>query len=107
MLTILIILRCTVKTNGVSVFTLNTAIRALIIFYFYVGHSMIQTIWCFLSICQIRPDRQTLYWSATWPKEVETLARRFVHDPYKVSDLFFHKFAEPFLKIVFNIFVNV
>ncbi|KAJ4798450.1 ATP-dependent RNA helicase DBP2 [Rhynchospora pubera] len=35
-------------------------------------------------IAQIRPDRQTLYWSATWPKEVEALARRFLHDPYKI-----------------------
>ncbi|KAL8458516.1 hypothetical protein ACS0TY_035308 [Phlomoides rotata] len=33
---------------------------------------------------QIRPDRQTLYWSATWPKEVEQLARRFLFNPYKV-----------------------
>jgi ATP-dependent RNA helicase DDX5/DBP2 len=33
---------------------------------------------------QIRPDRQTLYWSATWPKEVEQLARNFLFDPYKV-----------------------
>ncbi|KAK4350565.1 hypothetical protein RND71_029878 [Anisodus tanguticus] len=32
----------------------------------------------------IRPDRQTLYWSATWPKEVETLARQFLRNPYKV-----------------------
>ncbi|KAL6002744.1 DEAD-box ATP-dependent RNA helicase 20 [Asimina triloba] len=32
----------------------------------------------------IRPDRQTLYWSATWPREVETLARQFLHNPYKV-----------------------
>ncbi|KAK1294937.1 DEAD-box ATP-dependent RNA helicase 30 [Acorus calamus] len=35
-------------------------------------------------ISQIRPDRQTLYWSATWPREVETLARQFLHNPYKV-----------------------
>ncbi|KAJ7569342.1 hypothetical protein O6H91_01G073900 [Diphasiastrum complanatum] len=35
-------------------------------------------------IAQIRPDRQTLYWSATWPKEVESLAHQFLHDPYKV-----------------------
>ncbi|XP_077227569.1 DEAD-box ATP-dependent RNA helicase 20-like [Tasmannia lanceolata] len=35
-------------------------------------------------ISQIRPDRQTLYWSATWPREVETLARQFLRDPYKV-----------------------
>ncbi|KAK4362509.1 hypothetical protein RND71_017750 [Anisodus tanguticus] len=33
---------------------------------------------------RIRPDRQTLYWSATWPKEVETLARQFLRNPYKV-----------------------
>eukprot|EP00250_Pteridium_aquilinum_P006339 c16281_g1_i1 orf=170-1819(+) len=35
-------------------------------------------------VSQIRPDRQTLYWSATWPKEVEFLARQFLHNPYKV-----------------------
>ncbi|EEE54050.1 hypothetical protein OsJ_00740 [Oryza sativa Japonica Group] len=35
-------------------------------------------------VSQIRPDRQTLYWSATWPKEVEQLARNFLFDPYKV-----------------------
>lgn len=33
---------------------------------------------------QIRPDRQTLYWSATWPKEVEQLAKQFLYNPYKV-----------------------
>ncbi|KAG1358956.1 DEAD-box ATP-dependent RNA helicase 30 [Cocos nucifera] len=32
----------------------------------------------------IRPDRQTLYWSATWPREVESLARQFLHNPYKI-----------------------
>ncbi|KAJ0959640.1 putative RNA helicase [Helianthus annuus] len=32
----------------------------------------------------IRPDRQTLYWSATWPKEVEQLARQLLYNPYKV-----------------------
>ncbi|KAG0452090.1 hypothetical protein HPP92_026140 [Vanilla planifolia] len=35
-------------------------------------------------VSQIRPDRQTLYWSATWPREVEALARQFLHNPYKV-----------------------
>ncbi|XP_076928152.1 DEAD-box ATP-dependent RNA helicase 20-like isoform X2 [Bidens hawaiensis] len=35
-------------------------------------------------LSQIRPDRQTLYWSATWPKEVESLARQFLCNPYKV-----------------------
>lgn len=32
-------------------------------------------------ITQIRPDRQTLMWSATWPKEVQALAREFLTDP--------------------------
>jgi hypothetical protein len=36
---------------------------------------------------QIRPDRQTLYWSATWPKEVEFLAKQFLVDAYKVQSL--------------------
>ncbi|KAJ6970588.1 hypothetical protein NC653_035004 [Populus alba x Populus x berolinensis] len=36
-------------------------------------------------VSQIRPDRQTLYWSATWPREVEALSRHFLHNPYKVS----------------------
>ncbi|KAG2728823.1 hypothetical protein I3760_01G222100 [Carya illinoinensis] len=35
-------------------------------------------------VSQIRPDRQTLYWSATLPKEVEQLARQFLYNPYKV-----------------------
>ncbi|KAL4625547.1 hypothetical protein ACB092_05G034100 [Castanea dentata] len=35
-------------------------------------------------VSEIRPDRQTLYWSATWPKEVEQLARQFLYNPYKV-----------------------
>ncbi|XXG79716.1 hypothetical protein AAC387_Pa09g0728 [Persea americana] len=35
-------------------------------------------------VSQVRPDRQTLYWSATWPREVESLARQFLHNPYKV-----------------------
>jgi ATP-dependent RNA helicase DDX5/DBP2 len=28
-------------------------------------------------ISQIRPDRQTLFWSATWPREVQALALDF------------------------------
>lgn len=35
-------------------------------------------------VSQIRPDRQTLMWSATWPKEVEGLARDFLRDYYQV-----------------------
>lgn len=33
-------------------------------------------------IQQIRPDRQVLMWSATWPKEVRTLAEDFLHKKY-------------------------
>ncbi len=36
-------------------------------------------------VSQIRPDRQTLMWSATWPKEVQELARDFLVDPYQVT----------------------
>ncbi|BET03000.1 DEAD/DEAH box helicase [Nesidiocoris tenuis] len=31
---------------------------------------------------QIRPDRQVLMWSATWPKEVRKLAEDFLHQDY-------------------------
>jgi superfamily II DNA/RNA helicase len=32
-------------------------------------------------VSQIRPDRQTLMWSATWPKEIQQLAHDFLgHD---------------------------
>mmetsp|Transcript_70769 Transcript_70769/g.133224 ORF Transcript_70769/g.133224 Transcript_70769/m.133224 type:complete len:322 (+) Transcript_70769:1913-2878(+) len=34
---------------------------------------------------QIRPDRQTLMWSATWPKEVEGMARDFLKNYYQVN----------------------
>lgn len=34
---------------------------------------------------QIRPDRQTLMWSATWPREVQTLAREFLKDPVQIN----------------------
>jgi len=30
-------------------------------------------------VSQVRPDRQTLLWSATWPKEVQTLAKDFLN----------------------------
>lgn len=33
-------------------------------------------------VSQIRPDRQTLMWSATWPREVRNLARDFLGDDY-------------------------
>lgn len=34
---------------------------------------------------QIRPDRQILMWSATWPKEVQRLAQDFLTEYYKVT----------------------
>lgn len=36
-------------------------------------------------VSQIRPDRQTLMWSATWPKEVQALARDFLKQYYQVG----------------------
>lgn len=35
-------------------------------------------------VSQIRPDRQTLMWSATWPKEVQRMASDFLRDAYEV-----------------------
>ncbi|XP_071814820.1 probable ATP-dependent RNA helicase DDX5 isoform X2 [Apostichopus japonicus] len=34
---------------------------------------------------QVRPDRQTLMWSATWPKDVRSLASDFVKSPIMVN----------------------
>jgi ATP-dependent RNA helicase DDX5/DBP2 len=36
-------------------------------------------------IDQIRPDRQTLMWSATWPKEVQALAHDYLKDFIQVT----------------------
>ena len=36
-------------------------------------------------VSQIRPDRQTLMWSATWPKEVQYLANDFLKDYIQVN----------------------
>lgn len=36
-------------------------------------------------IGQIRPDRQTLMWSATWPKEVRAMASDFLNDFIQVN----------------------
>ena len=33
----------------------------------------------------LQPDRQTLMWSATWPKEVKRLAEDFLHDYVQVN----------------------
>uniref|UniRef100_A0A6M2DPE8 RNA helicase n=1 Tax=Xenopsylla cheopis TaxID=163159 RepID=A0A6M2DPE8_XENCH len=34
---------------------------------------------------QIRPDRQVLMWSATWPKEVRNLAEEFLHNYIQIN----------------------
>lgn len=34
---------------------------------------------------QIRPDRQTLMWSATWPREVQSLASEFLKDYLQIN----------------------
>ncbi|VEL35946.1 unnamed protein product, partial [Protopolystoma xenopodis] len=36
-------------------------------------------------ISQVRPDRQTLMWSATWPKEVRALANDFLTDYIQIN----------------------
>merc|ERR1712096_39735 len=36
-------------------------------------------------VSQIRPDRQTLMWSATWPKEIQKLAHDFLKEPMQVT----------------------
>jgi len=36
-------------------------------------------------ISQIRPDRQTLMWSATWPAEVQELSHKFLKDPVQIN----------------------
>lgn len=37
-------------------------------------------------VSQIRPDRQTLMWSATWPKEIQRMARDFCkEDPVRLT----------------------
>jgi len=34
---------------------------------------------------QIRPDRQSLLWSATWPKEIQDISSRYMADPIRVQ----------------------
>lgn len=36
-------------------------------------------------VSQIRPDRQVLMWSATWPKEVQALANDYLGNYYQVT----------------------
>ncbi|KAH8854311.1 putative ATP-dependent RNA helicase DDX17 [Schistosoma japonicum] len=36
-------------------------------------------------VSQVRPDRQTLMWSATWPREVKALAEDFLYDYIQIN----------------------
>lgn len=36
-------------------------------------------------VSQIRPDRQVLMWSATWPKEIQALANDYLGEYYQVT----------------------
>ena len=38
-----------------------------------------------VDVLAIQPDRQTLMWSATWPKEVQTLAEIFLTDYVQIN----------------------
>lgn len=38
-----------------------------------------------LSLPPLQPDRQTLMWSATWPKEVRQLAEDFLKDYVQIN----------------------
>lgn len=55
-------------------------------------------------VSQIRPDRQTLMWSATWPKEVQSLASDFLQSAYEVHvgslDLRANKMIEQVVEVV-------
>jgi len=36
-------------------------------------------------VAQVRPDRQTLLWSATWPRSIQDLAHDFLNNPIQVN----------------------
>lgn len=45
---------------------------------FFLSRTCIYTFFC-------QPDRQTLMWSATWPKEVRQLAEDFLKDYVQIN----------------------
>jgi len=61
-------------------------------------------------LSQVRPDRQTLLWSATWPKDgqVQRLTREFLSDPIRVNvgsaELSANKDVKQVIMIVNNIY---
>jgi len=36
-------------------------------------------------VCCVQPDRQTLMWSATWPKDVRTLSEDFLKEYIQIN----------------------
>ncbi len=40
---------------------------------------------CLFGVLLTQPDRQTLMWSATWPKEVRQLAEDFLKDYVQIN----------------------
>lgn len=38
-----------------------------------------------IHVLYFQPDRQTLMWSATWPKEVRELAKDFLNDYVQIN----------------------
>ncbi|GAM28603.1 hypothetical protein SAMD00019534_117790 [Acytostelium subglobosum LB1] len=51
----------------------------------------------------IRPDRQVMYWTATWPRKVQTLAHEFIVDPVHVQVGSTELAANPNIKQMFTI----
>lgn len=49
-------------------------------------------------VSQVRPDRQTLMWSATWPREVQNLAQDFLNNYVQVNVGSLHLHANPDIK---------
>lgn len=52
---------------------------------------------------QVRPDRQTLMWSATWPKEVQGLARDFLRNYIQVNIGALELHANPNIKQIVEV----
>lgn len=54
----------------------------------------------------IRPDRQVLLWSATWPKEIQSLARDFTVSPIQVTIGSLELTANPNVKQIVKVVEN-
>lgn len=56
------------------------------IWHIFVPHSLEAWRVCWSPpFCLNKPDRQTLMWSATWPKEVRQLAEDFLKDYVQIN----------------------